>query len=100
MTGDMLAFIPSGSQWIVIAIIGLLLFGKRLPDVGRSLGKGIVEFKKGIKGVEDDIELVSDEKQRATLPPPSQPQVAAPAQGFKFDPYTGKPIEEAEHKTA
>lgn len=41
---------------VVILVIALLLFGKRLPEVGRSLGKGIVEFKKGLKGVEDDVE--------------------------------------------
>ena len=47
--------LPGGpGEWLLIAGIALLLFGKRLPDVGRSLGKGIVEFKKGIKGVEDD----------------------------------------------
>ena len=33
-----------------------LLFGKRLPDVARSLGKGIVEFKKGVRGIEDEVE--------------------------------------------
>ncbi|MBY0309318.1 MAG: twin-arginine translocase TatA/TatE family subunit, partial [Phycisphaerales bacterium] len=40
-------------EWVVILIIALLLFGKRLPEVGKSLGKGIVEFKKGLKGVDD-----------------------------------------------
>ena len=44
--------LPGGSEWIVIALIGLLLFGKRLPEVGKSLGKSIVEFKKGLRGVE------------------------------------------------
>ena len=39
---------------IVLAIIGVLLFGRKLPDVGRYLGKGIVEFKKGIRGDDDD----------------------------------------------
>ena len=47
---------PSMGEWMVIAAIGLLFFGKRLPEVGRSLGKGIVEFKKGLKGIEDDVE--------------------------------------------
>ena len=42
---------PQGFEWIFIAAIGLLIFGKRLPDVGRSLGQGIVQFKKGLKGV-------------------------------------------------
>ena len=41
---------------IIILVVALLLFGRRLPEVGRSLGKGIVEFKKGIKGIEDDID--------------------------------------------
>jgi sec-independent protein translocase protein TatA len=43
---------PSIGELIVIAAIGLLLFGKRLPQVGRNLGKGIVEFKKGLSGRE------------------------------------------------
>jgi sec-independent protein translocase protein TatA len=52
-----LALLPNLSplEIIVILVIALLLFGKRLPEVGRSLGKGIVEFKKGIQGVEDDV---------------------------------------------
>ena len=47
---------PSGFELVVILVVALLLFGKRLPDVARSLGKGIVEFKKGVKGIEDDVE--------------------------------------------
>lgn len=43
-------------EWAIIGVIMLLLFGKRLPEVGKSLGKGIVEFKKGLKGVEDEVE--------------------------------------------
>jgi sec-independent protein translocase protein TatA len=41
---------------IVLMVIGVLLFGRRLPEVGRYLGKGIVEFKKGIKGLEDEVD--------------------------------------------
>jgi sec-independent protein translocase protein TatA len=43
-------------HWVILLVIGVLLFGKRLPEVGRSLGKGLIEFKKGLKGLEDDIE--------------------------------------------
>ena len=58
----MLAFIsmPGPGELLIIGLIGVLLFGNRLPDVGRSLGKGIVEFKKGIKGVDSEIEKALD----------------------------------------
>jgi sec-independent protein translocase protein TatA len=51
---------PGGIEWIVILIVALLIFGKRLPEVMRSMGKGIVEFKKGVKGIEDDVEESMD----------------------------------------
>ena len=47
--------LPGGSEIIIIGIIALLLFGSRLPKVARSMGKSIVEFKKGIKGIDDEI---------------------------------------------
>ncbi len=64
-----LGFLNSFGTWdmVIILGIGLLLFGKRLPDVGRSLGKGIVEFKKGLKGIEDDVETESSRTRRAEL---------------------------------
>jgi sec-independent protein translocase protein TatA len=43
-------------ELIVIALVVLLLFGNRLPSVMRSMGKGIVEFKKGVSGIEDESE--------------------------------------------
>src|SRR5689334_8179206 len=46
----------SPMEVLIIAGLGVLLFGRKLPDVGRYLGKGIVEFKKGMKGLEDDVD--------------------------------------------
>jgi len=99
-----LAFLNSFGSWdmIIILVIGLLLFGKRLPDVGRSLGKGIVEFKRGLKGVEDEIEEQSSRgstSQRDQLPPyraPSSPQgedlrVSHTESTAGVDPAHGKP---------
>jgi sec-independent protein translocase protein TatA len=89
----LLAFqIPSMMEWVVIAGLGLLFFGKRLPEVGRSLGKGIVEFKKGLKGIEDDVETASNQPSHAALPQEQQAKAALPTDA-KFDPYTGKPVE-------
>ena len=49
-------FLPGGTEWIMLLVLGLLIFGRRLPEVGRSLGRSIVEFKRGIKGIEDEVE--------------------------------------------
>jgi sec-independent protein translocase protein TatA len=46
-------------ELMIVMGIAVLLFGKRLPEVGRSLGKGIVEFKKGLNGVTDDLDFNS-----------------------------------------
>jgi len=51
---------PGGWEWIIILIVALLIFGKRLPEVMKSLGRGIVEFKKGVKGVDDEVEESSN----------------------------------------
>lgn len=53
-----LAFLPTvgWTEMVVIGVVMLLLFGRRLPEVGRSLGQGIVQFKKGLKDIGDDIE--------------------------------------------
>jgi sec-independent protein translocase protein TatA len=98
---------PGPGEWIVIAILGLLIFGKRLPEVGRSLGRGIVEFKKGLKGVEDEIEQATAEDNAASareLPPAGaqhkfDPYTGKPLQP-RFDPHTGKPLESADSTTS
>jgi len=52
----MLAFFgPGGTEWIIILIVALLLFGKRLPEVMRSMGQGIRQFKRGLSEVDEDV---------------------------------------------
>jgi sec-independent protein translocase protein TatA len=43
------------TEVVVLLLVGLLLFGNRLPELARSLGKGFVELQRGIKGIEDDL---------------------------------------------
>ena len=51
---SLLAFGIGTTELIILAGIALLLFGTRLPKVMRSLGEGIVEFKRGVQGIEED----------------------------------------------
>ena len=46
---------------VVVAFIVLVIFGNRLPNVMRNLGKGIVEFKKGARGMTEELERAGEE---------------------------------------
>src|SRR6185295_426350 len=43
-------------EMLIVLVIAVLLFGKRLPEVGRSLGKGLVEFKKGLNDIKSEVD--------------------------------------------
>jgi sec-independent protein translocase protein TatA len=59
---------------IVILIVALLVFGpKRLPEIGRSLGKGMREFKDSITGGSDDDKPELPPRSSDESPPPSSP---------------------------
>ncbi len=71
---ETLAFwMPGPWELALIAIIALILFGRRLPEVGKSLGKGIVEFKKGLREVQDEVQKTSEEIERAVEEESSKP---------------------------
>jgi sec-independent protein translocase protein TatA len=70
-------------HWFVIAVVLLLLFGNRLPSVMRSLGQGVVEFKKGLAGIEDDIKNSTTGKIEEQ---PSKPQAKEEAKPSEVEP--------------
>lgn len=86
-------------EMLVVLVIAVLLFGKRLPEVGRSLGKGLMEFKKGLNDIKSEVNSATnvdvspraaaakrysaDDYDEPTAPkfePPTQAPVAAPQQ--------------------
>jgi sec-independent protein translocase protein TatA len=78
-------------ELLVILIIGVLLFGRKLPDMAKYLGKSVVEFKKGMHGLETGFDDVASPTAQSNVAPTSAPaepirppQRVAPA-APKFD---------------
>ncbi|MGB0715663.1 MAG: Sec-independent protein translocase subunit TatA/TatB [Phycisphaerae bacterium] len=59
MTHLLAVWLPGGTEMVVILVVALLIFGRRLPEVARSMGKSIVEFKRGLNDVKDEIDKAS-----------------------------------------
>lgn len=55
---------PGPTELIIILVIAVLIFGRRLPEIARGMGKSITEFKKGIKDTEDDLHKAIDESDK------------------------------------
>lgn len=56
MTKSILLAIPGGMEWVLIAVVVLLLFGgKKIPELMKGLGKGISEFKKGKNEIDKEL---------------------------------------------
>ena len=65
-------------ELLILLVVLLLVFGaKRLPEMGRSLGKGMREFKEGVSGMEDSV--------RTTTPPPPAELPSAPDEPMSED---------------
>ena len=57
----LLAFIsPGPMELCIVAVIAVLLFGKRLPAIARSVGSSFVQFKKGLNDVTDEAKEIKD----------------------------------------
>ena len=97
----MFAFIgsPSMPEMIIVGVIALLLFGKRLPEVARSLGKGMRESKEGMSGIQNEFNSAysatpsRSESRIASRPVPDDTDDGGELVAPKFEP---PPIEPAE----
>lgn len=81
---------PGPMELVIIGIIALLLFGKRLPEVARNLGKGITEFKKGVRGIDEDDDQRRDDPPRSSSRPHSSDDRVEPT-APRFDPPGSPP---------
>jgi len=74
-------------ELLVILVVALVIFGpKKLPDLARSLGKGLAEFKRASQDFKSsiDMEVDKEEKEEAPKPPPAipEPSETVPAPPF------------------
>jgi sec-independent protein translocase protein TatA len=53
-------------EMLIVGVIAVLLFGNRLPEVGRSFGRSIMEFKKGMRDIQNEVDAAVNQ------PPQSQ----------------------------
>ena len=90
-------------EMIVVMGVAVLLFGKRLPEVGRSLGKGIIEFKKGLRGIEDEFDLSSTGSSTSTRRSEAPLHASSGSDDTassvpKFEPPTSPPVPQMEYE--
>ena len=65
-------------ELLILLLVLLLVFGpKRLPEMGRQLGKGMREFKDSVSGSKDDDPIVMDADESPAELPPGQATSAA-----------------------
>ena|SRR5216117_2358527 len=74
-------FLPGlgGQEMLLLLVLGILLFGRKLPELGRSVGKTLVEFKKGMKGIEDEVSESAQPRAAIEPEPVRPPQRVTPA---------------------
>lgn len=86
-------FSPGPMEMMVVGMIALLLFGKRLPEVARSIGQGFREFKSGVSGIQSDVNHSVHTAGERSRPVPAEEQESEQITAPKFEPPTSAPAE-------
>lgn len=89
-------FLPGFSigpmEMLVVGVIAVLLFGSRLPEVGKSLGKSLMEFKKGLQGLGDELNVATGDRpweHREAPKVEDREEIEVP----KFEPPQSSPVD-------
>ncbi|MSR19158.1 MAG: hypothetical protein EXS00_08390 [Phycisphaerales bacterium] len=95
-TAVLAMFNLSGWELVILGVILLLIFGRKVPDIARSLGKGVVEFKKGLRDVHDAVEQPSQPQQyqqnQGNPAPPAQFPSSAETQSTPSQGQSGQNV--------
>ena len=87
----------SPQEMLIVLVIGVLLFGKNLPNIGRTLGKGLMEFKKGLSDLKAEVDIASFTSGTPSTSSPTRVESRYNSEDFdeptapKFEPPTQAP---------
>jgi sec-independent protein translocase protein TatA len=77
---------------LALGALAVLLFGERLPEVARSFGKGFMELKNGMRGLQDEIQsAVNSATSTDSYSRPQEPEEHSEATAPKFEPPPSPP---------
>ena len=63
-----LAFMMGPFEWTVVLVVAVLIFGRRLPEIAKGVGKSLTEFKKGVKEAQNEVTTVAKDIDESSEP--------------------------------
>ncbi|MHC5067135.1 MAG: Sec-independent protein translocase subunit TatA/TatB [Planctomycetota bacterium] len=86
MDGLLILGMPGGVEWVIVLVVALLLFGRRLPEIMRGIGGSMREFRKGIEDGPAEKPVVPPKVEQSQAPSaPAADATAQPSEAAKDD---------------